>query len=79
MTRLEKAGFISDMFGCALAQADIRIAQGRLHDAMAACERALRSRSITAQPRCAAWRHARRHRHPPPRARRLDAAGGTSP
>lgn len=42
MARLEQAGFISDLFGCALVLADIRITQGRLHDAMRAYERALR-------------------------------------
>ncbi len=41
MTRLERAGFISDLFGCALVLADIRITQGRLHEAMRTYERAL--------------------------------------
>jgi LuxR family maltose regulon positive regulatory protein len=41
MSRLRRAGFIADTFGCALALADIRIAQGRLHEAMGTYERAL--------------------------------------
>jgi LuxR family transcriptional regulator, maltose regulon positive regulatory protein len=41
MARLERAGFISDLFGCALVLADIRITQGRLHEAMRTYERAL--------------------------------------
>jgi LuxR family maltose regulon positive regulatory protein len=41
MALLRQAGFISDLFGCSLALADIRITQGRLHDAMATYERAL--------------------------------------
>jgi LuxR family maltose regulon positive regulatory protein len=41
MALLERAGFISDLFGCALVLADIRITQGRLHDAMRTYERAL--------------------------------------
>ena len=34
MASLEKAGHLSDVIGCSIASADIRIAQGRLHDAM---------------------------------------------
>ena len=45
MARLERAGFISDLFGCALVLADIRITQGRLHEAMGIYERALRTAS----------------------------------
>jgi LuxR family maltose regulon positive regulatory protein len=41
MALLERAGFISDLFGCALVLADIRITQGRLHEAMRTYERAL--------------------------------------
>jgi len=41
MASLEKAGYLSDVLGCALALADIRIAQGRLHDAMRTYERGL--------------------------------------
>jgi LuxR family transcriptional regulator, maltose regulon positive regulatory protein len=39
---LERAGHLSDVTGCALALADIRITQGRLDEAMATYERAVR-------------------------------------
>ena len=38
---LEKAGYISDVIGCAISLADIRIAQGRLREAMSTYERGL--------------------------------------
>jgi LuxR family maltose regulon positive regulatory protein len=38
---LERAGYISDVVGCAISLADIRIAQGRLGDAMSTFERGL--------------------------------------
>jgi LuxR family maltose regulon positive regulatory protein len=41
MASLEKAGHLSDAIGCAIALADIRIAQGRLHEAMNTYERGL--------------------------------------
>ena len=41
MARLQRAGYISDALGCAIALADIRIAQGRLHEAMRTYERGL--------------------------------------
>jgi LuxR family maltose regulon positive regulatory protein len=41
MASLQRAGFITDVVGGALALADIRIGQGRLHEAMRAYERAL--------------------------------------
>jgi LuxR family maltose regulon positive regulatory protein len=41
MAGLLRAGFVSDTFGCAMALADIRIAQGRLGDAMRVYEQAL--------------------------------------
>jgi LuxR family transcriptional regulator, maltose regulon positive regulatory protein len=41
MTRFERAGYISDAIGLALALADMRIAQGRLHDATRTYERGL--------------------------------------
>jgi LuxR family maltose regulon positive regulatory protein len=41
MARVQKAGNISDAIGCAIALADIRIAQGRLHEAMGIYEHAL--------------------------------------
>ena len=42
MASLEKAGHLSDMIGCAIAMADIRIAQGRLREATGTYERGLR-------------------------------------
>ncbi len=42
MASLEKAGHISDVIGCAIALADIRLAQGRLREAMRIYERGLR-------------------------------------
>jgi LuxR family transcriptional regulator, maltose regulon positive regulatory protein len=41
MTSLQRAGHISDVLGCAIAVADMLIAQGRLHEAMRAYEQAL--------------------------------------
>lgn len=41
MARLQKAGHISDTMGCSIALADIRIAQGRLHEAITTYEHAL--------------------------------------
>ncbi len=41
MARLQRAGYITDTIGCAVAMADIRIVQGRLHDAMRTYERAM--------------------------------------
>jgi LuxR family transcriptional regulator, maltose regulon positive regulatory protein len=41
MSRFAKAGYRSDAIGLALALADMRIAQGRLHDAMRTYERGL--------------------------------------
>jgi LuxR family transcriptional regulator, maltose regulon positive regulatory protein len=38
---LEKAGHLSDVIGCAITLADIRIAQGRLREAMSTYERGL--------------------------------------
>ena len=38
---VQKAGHISDAIGCAIALADIRIAQGRLREAMRTYERGL--------------------------------------
>ncbi len=42
MVRLERAGHFSDVLGCALALADMQIAQGRLHAARRTYEQALR-------------------------------------
>jgi len=41
LARIEKAGFRSDAIGVSLALADMRIAQGRLHDAMRTYDRGL--------------------------------------
>jgi LuxR family maltose regulon positive regulatory protein len=41
MAHLQRAGHISDVLGCAIALTDIRIAQGRLHEAMRIFEQAL--------------------------------------
>ncbi len=41
MARVQKAGHISDAIGCSIALADIRIAQGRLREAMSTYERGL--------------------------------------
>ena len=41
LTRMQKGGHISDAIGCATALADIRIAQGRLREAMSTYERGL--------------------------------------
>ena len=38
---LRRAGYIADIFGCAIAMADIRLAQGRLGEAMRTYEQAL--------------------------------------
>jgi LuxR family maltose regulon positive regulatory protein len=42
MAGLRRAGHVADTFGCAIALADIRIAQGRLGDALRTYEEALR-------------------------------------
>jgi LuxR family maltose regulon positive regulatory protein len=42
LASLEKAGYLSDAIGCAIALADLRIAQGRLREAMGTYERGLR-------------------------------------
>jgi LuxR family maltose regulon positive regulatory protein len=49
MASLEKAGQVSDVIGCAIALADIRIAQGRLREAMSTYERGLQ-RAEQAEP-----------------------------
>ncbi len=45
MAGLRRAGHIADTFGCAIALADIRRAQGRLGEAMRTCEQALQRAS----------------------------------
>ena len=42
MASLEKAGYLSDVIGGAITLADLRIAQGRLREAMTTYERGLR-------------------------------------
>src|SRR5690242_6567215 len=42
MLSLQRAGHTSDVLGCAITLADIRFAQGRLHDARRTYEQALR-------------------------------------
>src|SRR6266567_3261141 len=41
MALVQRGGYLSDALGCAIALADIRIAQGRLHEAMSTYEQAL--------------------------------------
>ncbi len=41
MAKLQRIGFISDAIGCSIALADLRIAQGRLREAMRTYERGL--------------------------------------
>lgn len=50
MTRLQKVGFISDVMGCAITLADIRIVQGRLHDAMRTYKQALQMATAQRTP-----------------------------
>ncbi len=42
MARVQRAGHLSDALGCAIALADIRLAQGRLREAMSLYERGLK-------------------------------------
>jgi LuxR family maltose regulon positive regulatory protein len=41
MARVQRAGYLSDVLGCAIALADISIAQGRLHEALRTYEQAV--------------------------------------
>jgi LuxR family transcriptional regulator, maltose regulon positive regulatory protein len=50
MASLRRAGHIADTFGCAVALADIRIAQGRLREAMRTYEQALQLASTQDGP-----------------------------
>ena len=50
MASLEKAGYMSDVIGCAVVLADIRIAQGRLRDAISTYERGLQVATEQAGP-----------------------------
>jgi ATP/maltotriose-dependent transcriptional regulator MalT len=50
MTRMRRAGHVSDALGCAIALADIRIAQGRPRDAMRTYERAAQLAAEQGEP-----------------------------
>jgi LuxR family maltose regulon positive regulatory protein len=50
MASLRKAGYLSDLMGCAIVLADIRMAQGRLREAMSTYQQALRDAGEQAQP-----------------------------
>jgi len=50
MVRVQRAGSISDAMGAAITLADIRIAQGRLHEAMHTYERALQLATQQGEP-----------------------------
>jgi LuxR family maltose regulon positive regulatory protein len=50
MARVQRAGHISDAIGCSIALADIRIAQGRLHEAMRTYEQALQLATAHGEP-----------------------------
>lgn len=50
MAHLQMAGHISDALGCSIALADIRIAQGRLHEAMSTYERGLQLATAQSEP-----------------------------
>jgi ATP/maltotriose-dependent transcriptional regulator MalT len=50
MAHLQKAGYISDAVGGAMTSADIRVAQGRLRDAMRTYEHALRLAAEHGEP-----------------------------
>jgi LuxR family maltose regulon positive regulatory protein len=47
---LEKAGHLSDVIGCSIAVADIRVVQGRLREAMSTYERGLQHATDQAAP-----------------------------
>ena len=51
MARVQRAGHISGAIGCAIALADIRITQGRLHEAMRTYERGLQLATEQGTPR----------------------------
>ena len=50
MASLEKAGHLSDVIGCSIAVADIRLVQGHLRDAMSSYERGLQHASDQGAP-----------------------------
>ena len=66
-----RAGHIADIFGCAIAMADIRLAQGRLGEAMRTYEQALQRAPEQGGPGSAGnGRHVRGDERGPPRTRR---------
>ena len=69
MASLQRAGHISDVLGCAITLADIRIAQGRLSEAMRTYEQALQlaTEHAVAMPE-GNGRHLRRDERALPRA-----------
>ncbi|HEX6480539.1 MAG TPA: LuxR C-terminal-related transcriptional regulator [Ktedonobacteraceae bacterium] len=50
MARVQRVGYLSDALGCAIALADIRIAQGRLREAMRTYEQALQPVAEQGEP-----------------------------
>jgi len=50
MASLEKAGHLSDVIGCSIAVADIRLVQGRLREAMSTYERGLHHATAQGAP-----------------------------
>ena len=69
MASLQRAGHIADALGCAIALADIRIAQGRLREAMRTYERALQLADGAGRAGAAGdGGHVRGHGRAPPRA-----------
>ncbi len=50
MASLEKAGHLSDVIGCSIALADIRLVQGRLREAMSTYERGLQVATAPSAP-----------------------------
>ena len=79
MASLEKAGHLSDVVGCAIALADIRIAQGRLREAMSTYERGLQRATEQRRARAAgSGGHARGHERAPPRAQRSRCRRGST-
>jgi LuxR family maltose regulon positive regulatory protein len=50
VANLERAGHYADMLGCTIALADIRIAQGRLHEALVSYEQGLRVATAQGPP-----------------------------
>ena len=50
MARVQRAGYLSDALGCSIALADIRMAQGRLREAMSTYERGLQLATEQGEP-----------------------------